>query len=164
MRMAQDVKRKTLIVKREMEACENCTTVESVNVERFTALFPCRDRPAKALGRSSHAPDRVDHQGVPDKFKKVVIAGAVAIGVGTGQIETHFLSVGEDQLTLAMAIGQGGNQRAGIDGIPLLRLRGKDRGYVQELRKGLDQKIRRAGHKNQLVPGLSMRVQLRATL
>jgi hypothetical protein len=39
-RMAQDVKHEMLIVKREMEACENCMTAESVNVERFTALFP----------------------------------------------------------------------------------------------------------------------------
>ena len=77
------------------------------------------------MRRASHATDWVDYQGVPDQFKEVVIAGAVAIGVGTGQIETHFPSVGEDQLTLAMAIGQRGNERTGIDGIQLLRLRGE---------------------------------------
>ena len=90
-------------------------TEKSVNVERFTALLPHRDRPAAAARRTGHAPDRIDHQGIPDQFKKVVIAGTVAIGVGTGQIKAHSLSVGEDQLTLARTIGQRGNQRTGID-------------------------------------------------
>ena len=127
-------------------------------------LLPCRDRPAEAARRASHAPDWVDHQRVPDQFKNVAIAGAVAVGVGAGQIKAHSLSVGEDQLTFATAIGQRGNQLTGIDGIPLLRLRREDRGHAQKLRKGHDQKIRRASHKNQLVTGLSMRVQLCATL
>ena len=55
-------------------------TAESVNVERFTALLPRCDRPAEAARRASHTPDRVDHQGMPDQFKNVAIAGAVAIG------------------------------------------------------------------------------------
>jgi len=164
MRMTQDVKRERLIVKHNPETCGHCVTAESVDVERFTALLPSRDRPAEAARRASHAPDRVDHLGVSDQFKNVAIAGAIAIGVGAGQIEAHSPSVGEDQLTLAMAIGQRGNQRTGIDGIPLLRLRREDRGHAQKLRKGHDQKIRRARHKNQLVTGLSMRVQLRTTL
>src|SRR5713101_1744597 len=119
MRMTQDVKRERLIVKHNPETCGRRMTAESVDVERFTALLPRCDRPAEALRRASHAPDRVDHQGVPDQFKNVAIAGAVAIGVGTGQIESHSLSVGEDQLMLATAIGQRGNQRTSIDGIPL---------------------------------------------
>ena len=42
------------------------------------------------------------------------------------------------------------SQCTGVNGIPLFRLRGEDRGYVQEFRKGDDQKIRCASHKNQL--------------
>jgi phosphoribosylaminoimidazolecarboxamide formyltransferase/IMP cyclohydrolase len=99
------------------------------------------------------------------KSNAIVLAkDGMVVGVGAGQIEAHFLSVGEDQLTLARAIGQRGNQRTGIDRIPLLRLRREDRGHAQKLRKGRDQKIGRTSHKNQLVTGLSMRVQLRATL
>src|SRR5207237_1414887 len=97
-------------------------------------------------------------------FKNVAIAGAVTIGIGTGQIEAHSPSVGEDELALAMAIGQWGNQRTGIDGILSLRLRREDYGHIQEFRKGSDQKIRRARHKNQLVSRLSMRIQPGATL
>src|ERR1700693_796840 len=156
MRMSQDVKCEMLIVKRVLETCGHCMTAESVDAERFTALLPRCDRPAEAARRASHAPDRVDHQGVPDQFKNVAIAWAVAIGVGAGQIEAHSPSVGEDQLTLATAIGQRGNQRTGIDGIPLLRLRREDRGHAQKFRKGRDQKIRCASHKNQMVTGLSM--------
>src|SRR5437879_7698235 len=164
MRMAQDVKRETLIVKRLPETCGHCVTAELVEAERITALLPRCDRPAEAARCASHAPDRVDHQGVPDQFKNVAVAGTVAIGVGAGQIEAHSLSVGEDQLTLATAIGQRGNQRTGIDGIPLLRYRREDCGHTQKFRKGHDQKIRRASHKNQLMSGLSMLVQPCATL
>ena len=78
---------------------------ESVDDERFTALCPYCDRPATALRRAGHAPDRVHHQGEPDQFKNVGIAGTVAIGIGPGQIEVHFLSMGEDQFTFATAIG-----------------------------------------------------------
>ena len=164
MRIHQAVKRETLIGRHEPETCGNCMTAESDNDERFTVLSPRCDRPAAALRRARHAPYRVNHLGVPDQFKNVGIAWAIAIGVGASQIEAHFLSMGEDQFTLATTIGQGENQRAGIDGIPLLRFRREDRGHVQELRKGHHQKIRRAGHKNQLVTGLSMLLQPRATL
>src|SRR4029077_12800406 len=92
------------------------------------------------------------------------IARAVAIGIGTSQIEAHAPSVGEDKLALATAIGQWGYQRAGIDGVLSLRLRREDCVHVQEFRKRYDQKVRRPSHKNQLVPRLSMRVQPGATL
>src|SRR5437016_13296230 len=117
MRMAQDVKRETLIVKRLLETSGHCVTAELVDAERFTALLPRCDRPAEAARRASHAPDRVHHQGVPDQFKNVAVAGAVAIGVGAGQIEAHSVSVGEDQLTLATAIGPRGHQSTGLAGI-----------------------------------------------
>ena len=147
-----------------LETCGQGMTAESVDDARFTALCPRGDRPATALRRARHAPDRVDHQGEPDQFKNVGIAGTVSIGVGPGQIEVYFLSMGEDQFTFATAIGQRGNQCTGVDGIPLFRLRCEDRGYIQEFRKGDDQKIRCASHKNQLVTGLTMFLQSRTTL
>src|SRR5437879_12560185 len=85
MRMAQDVKRETLIVKRLLETSGHCVTAELVNAERFTALLPRCDRPAEAARRASHAPDRVHHQGVPDQFKNVAVAGAVGNRVGASQ-------------------------------------------------------------------------------
>src|SRR6185295_3561707 len=103
-RMTQGVKR-----------YESCTTAESVTVEHFTVLLPRCDRPAETLRYACHATDWVDHEGVSNQFKNVAIAGAVAIGIGTGQIEAHYPSVGEDELELATAIGQRGNQRPGID-------------------------------------------------
>src|SRR5678815_3728334 len=87
---------------------------------------PYCDRPAKALCRASHASDRVNHLGVPDQFKNILIAGTVAIGIGIGQIKAHSLRMGKDQFALAPAIGQWGNQRAGIDGILLRGLCRKD--------------------------------------
>ncbi len=50
-------------------------------------LLPGYDRPTSALRRAGHAPDRVDHQGMSDQFKQVMIAGAVAIRIGAGEIE-----------------------------------------------------------------------------
>ena len=73
-------------------------------INRFRS-FPMYDRPIPLPRRARHAPDRVDHQGMPDQFQNVVIAGAIAIGIGAGQIEAHFLSMDKDQLTLARAIG-----------------------------------------------------------
>ena len=116
------------------------------------------------LCRASHASDRVNHLGVPDQFKNILIAGTVAIGIGIGQIKAHSLSMGKNQFALAPAIGQWGNQRAGIDRILLRGLRRKDRGHVQKLRKGRDQKVRRASDKNHLVSSLSMGVQFCPTL
>ena len=89
MRMAQEVKRETSNVKRVPEVWVSCMTVESVNVERYTSLFPCCDRPATALRRSGHAPNWVDHQRMSDQLKKVVIAGAVAVCIGPGEVEIH---------------------------------------------------------------------------
>ena len=43
-----------------------------------------------------------------DQLKKVVIAGAVAVRIGPGEVEIHCASVSKDQLALATAIGQGG--------------------------------------------------------
>ena len=76
------LRRETLIVKRLSERYS--PDEQPVNVERFTSLFPSRDRPAESLRGTSHAPDRVDDQGVPDHFKEVVIARAIAIGIGAG--------------------------------------------------------------------------------
>src|SRR5512141_2038676 len=106
MRMSQGVTHETLIRKHVPELWGSCMTAESVNVERSTALLPRRDRPALPARCARHSTDRVDHQGVPDQFKNVAIAWTVAIGIGLGKIEAHLLSVGKDQLTLAMAIGQ----------------------------------------------------------
>src|SRR6185295_3157757 len=115
MRIIQDVNREAIIVKSVLETGGYCmTTKRSVGDSRFTALLPQCDRPTSLLCRAGHAPDRVDHQGVPDQFKNVSVTWAVAIGVGAGQIEIHFLSVSEDQLTLATTIGQRRNQCTGI--------------------------------------------------
>ena len=99
-----------------------------------------------------------------NQLKKVVIAGAVAVRIGPGEVEIHCSSVGKDQLALATAIGQGGNQCTGIGGILLFQLCGEDRRHIQESRKRFNQEIRRASHKDQLVAGLSMGIQLRTTL
>src|SRR5262249_61650840 len=72
--------------------------------------------------------------------------------------------MGKDQRALATTIRERGHQGTGIDSIPLLRLCCEDRGHTQELCKGHNQKIRRAGHKNQLVSGLSMLLQSPETI
>jgi len=121
-------------------------------------LFPSRDGPAKAFRRACHAPDGVYYQGVPNQFKNVAIAGAVAVSIGISQIESSVSRVGEDELTLATPVGQRRNQSAGVDGTLLFRLRREDSGHVQELRQGDDQEIGSACHKNELVARLSMRL------
>src|SRR5262244_323642 len=94
-RIGQDVKRPSEL---------NGPAERAVNVEGFTSLFPSRDRPALLLSHASHAADWVYNLGVPDQFKNVAIAWAVAIGVGPCQIEMPIFGMGEDQLTLAMPI------------------------------------------------------------